>query len=113
MARISTGFPILNIIMTALHWKRACFFIVSGVVKIERDELQLIEINYGSGDCDAKAVVTRGGESKEILLRHKRRIMMLSVLSGLLFQVCGLHSRLLFQAHLCQQMAFRTSHQAL
>ncbi len=32
-------------------------------------------MNYGTGDCDAKAVVTRGGESKEILLRHKHRNM--------------------------------------
>lgn len=62
-------------IMTALHWKRACFFYVGGVVKIERDALPVIEINYGSGDCDAKAVVTKGGESKEILLRHKHRTM--------------------------------------
>jgi hypothetical protein len=62
-------------IMTALHWKRACFFYVSGVVKIERDASPAIEINYGSGDCDAKALVTKGGESKEILLRHKNRTM--------------------------------------
>jgi hypothetical protein len=64
-----------NTITTALHWKRACFFIVSGVVKIQREGKEDVEINYGTGDCDAKAVVTRGGESKEILLRHKIRTM--------------------------------------
>ena len=69
------GIAYTNTIMTALKWKRACFFIVSGVVKIERDGVQAIEINYGSGDCDAKAVVSRGGESKEILLKHKHRTM--------------------------------------
>jgi hypothetical protein len=64
-----------NTITTALHWKRTCFFIVSGVVKIQREGKEDVEINYGTGDCDAKAVVTRGGESKEILLRHKIRTM--------------------------------------
>jgi hypothetical protein len=64
-----------NTITTALHWKRVCFFIVSGVVKIEREGKPDVEINYGTGDCDAKAIVTREGESKEILLRHKIRTM--------------------------------------
>jgi hypothetical protein len=64
-----------NTITTALHWQRTCFFLVSGVVKIEREGKPDVEINYGTGDCDAKAVVTRGGESKEILLRHKMRTM--------------------------------------
>jgi hypothetical protein len=70
------GVGYTNTITTALHWKRVCFFIVSGVVKIEREGKQDVEINYGSGDCDAKAVVTRGGESREILLRHKIRTML-------------------------------------
>jgi hypothetical protein len=69
------GVAYANTITTALHWKRACFFIVSGVVKIQREGKEDVEINYGNGDCDAKAVVTRGGESKEILLRHKIRTM--------------------------------------
>jgi hypothetical protein len=64
-----------NTITTALHWKRVCFFIVSGVVKIEREGKPDVEINFGTGECDAKAIVTRGGESKEILLRHKIRTM--------------------------------------
>jgi hypothetical protein len=69
------GVGYTNTITTALDWKRACFFIVSGVVKIEREGKPEVEINYGTGDCDAKAVVTREGESKEILLRHKIRTM--------------------------------------
>jgi hypothetical protein len=69
------GVAYSNTITTALHWKRVCFFIVSGVVKIEREGKEPVEIDYGNGDCDAKAVVTRGGESKEILLRHKARTM--------------------------------------
>ncbi len=69
------GVGYTNTITTALAWKRACFFIVSGVVKIEREGKPEVEINYGTGDCDAKAVVTREGESKEIILRHKIRTM--------------------------------------
>ena len=69
------GVAYTNTITTALDWKRACFFIVSGVVKIEREGKPEVEINYGTGDCDAKAVVSREGESKEIILRHKMRTM--------------------------------------
>ena len=71
----SDGVAYTNTIMTALHWTRACRFIVSGVVKIERDGKSPVELDYGTGDCDAKAVVTRDGVSKEILLKNKHRSM--------------------------------------
>jgi hypothetical protein len=45
------------------------------VVKIERGDAETFELNYGEGECDAKAVVSRGGESKEILLRNRHRLM--------------------------------------
>jgi len=64
-----------NTIMTALHWKRVCRFIVAGVIKMEREGKEPVELNYGTGDCDAKAVVSKGGESKEILLKYKHRNM--------------------------------------
>lgn len=69
------GVAYTNTIVSALNWKRACRFIVAGIVKIEREGKQPVELNYGDGDCDAKAVVTRGGESREILLKYKHRIM--------------------------------------
>jgi hypothetical protein len=69
------GVGYTNTITTALDWKRVCFFIVSGVVKIEREGKPEVGINYGTGECDAKAVVTKDGESKEIILRHKIRTM--------------------------------------
>lgn len=74
------GVAYSNSITTALRWKRVCKFIVSGVVKMEKEAMQPVELNYGTGECDAKAVVTKGGESKEILLKHKHRFMMLSKL---------------------------------
>jgi len=69
------GVAYTNTIMTALQWKRVCLFLVSGVVKIERDGALPVEINYGTGECDAKALVSRGGESKEILLKYRHRSM--------------------------------------
>jgi hypothetical protein len=64
-----------NTITTALHWERVCKFIVAGVIKMEREGKETIELNYGTGDCDAKATVTIGGETKEILLKNKHRTM--------------------------------------
>jgi hypothetical protein len=62
-------------IMTALHWQRVCRFVVSGVVKIEMTGSEPFEINFGTGDCDAVATVTRGDDSKEITLRYRHRLM--------------------------------------
>ena len=70
------GVAYKNTIVSALDWKRACRFLVAGVVKIERDGSQPVELNFGTGDCDAKAVVSRGGETKEILLKYKHRSML-------------------------------------
>lgn len=67
------GVVYTNTIMTALHWTRACRFIVSGVVNIEREGALPVQLDYGNGDCDAKAVVTKGDVSKEILLKNKHR----------------------------------------
>lgn len=61
-------------ITTALHWKRACKFIVSGVVKISREGKDPVTLDYGTGDCDATATVTLNGESKDITLRYRHRL---------------------------------------
>ncbi len=67
------GISYLRTITSALHWKRVCAFIVSGVVTIEREGAEPFALDYGTGECDNKAVVSRGGESKEIQLRHRHR----------------------------------------
>lgn len=67
------GLAYTNTILTALHWTRACKFIVSGVVNIEREGVLPVQLDYGTGNCDAKAIVTRGDASKEILLKNKHR----------------------------------------
>jgi hypothetical protein len=70
-----SGVAYTNTITTALHWTRACKFIVSGIIDIEREGKESIVLNFGSGSCDAVATVTKGGETKEITLRHKYRVM--------------------------------------
>jgi len=67
------GVAYTNTITTALHWTRACRFIVSGVINIQRTGKDPVTLDYGNGDCDAKAVVTKDGVSKEILLKNKHR----------------------------------------
>ena len=69
------GYEYTRTITTALHWKRVCQFLVSGVIKIEREGAEPAELDYGSGDCDNKANVTGGGETKEIMLKHRHRKM--------------------------------------
>jgi hypothetical protein len=69
------GVAYTKTIMTALHWKRVCRFVVSGVIEIEMAGYEPFEIDFGTGDCDAVATVTRGNDSKEITLRFRHRLM--------------------------------------
>ncbi len=69
------GIAYTNTITTALHWKRACRFFVSGVISIERAGKDPVELNFGNGECDAIATVSKNGESKQITLRFKHRLM--------------------------------------
>jgi hypothetical protein len=64
-----------NTILTALHWTRACEFLVSGSIKFERTGVEAVVLDYGTGACDAKATLTRGDQTKEIILKHKHRMM--------------------------------------
>jgi hypothetical protein len=69
------GLTYTNTIQTALHWKRACEFIVSGVIRFERSGVEPVELDYGTGECDAIATLKRGDQTKEIILKHKHRLM--------------------------------------
>jgi hypothetical protein len=62
-------------ITTELHWKRVCRFLVSGVIKIEREGLNPVTVDFGNGECDALAVITSGEYSKEVTLRFRHRSM--------------------------------------
>jgi hypothetical protein len=64
-----------NTILTALHWKRVCEFIVSGTIKFERSGVDPVVLDYGTGECDNIATLTIGDQVKEIKLKHKHRLM--------------------------------------
>ena len=68
--RNGTGYT--NTISAPVLLKRACRFAVSGVIKLEIEGLtEPVELDYGNGECDAKAVITIAGKSKEITLRYR------------------------------------------
>lgn len=52
--------------------KSACKFMVSGVVEIRQNE-RVCSLNYGSGECDNKAILTCGDKQHEIQLGKKRK----------------------------------------
>ena len=70
------GISYTNTILTGLDWKRVCEFIVSGTVKFERTGVDPVVLDYGTGDCDNKATLTRGDKTKDITLKHKHRLML-------------------------------------
>lgn len=69
------GIAYTNTITTALDWQRVCRFFLSGVIKVERAGKNPFEINFGTGQCDAVATITMNGESKDITLKFKHRLM--------------------------------------
>lgn len=66
------GVAFSNTITSALYWKRACRFLVSGVVKIEREGQEPVILDYGDGECDAFATLTKGDQTREITLKYRR-----------------------------------------
>lgn len=69
------GIAYTNTITTALRWQRVCKFIVSGVVKIEREGFGPVELDYGDGTCDAIATLKKGDQTREITLKSKHRLI--------------------------------------
>jgi hypothetical protein len=52
-----------------LVFKMECHQIVSGVVSFKTSDNRSWSIDYGTGACDNKAIVTKDGQTKEITLR--------------------------------------------
>lgn len=69
------GIAYTNTITTALHLKHVCEFPVSGVIKFERTGVEPVVLDYGKGECDAIAILKRGDQTKDIILKHKHRLM--------------------------------------
>lgn len=64
---VDDDFKFSRVITTPLYIDRACRFILSGVVEITRGGETMI-IDYGDGECDNIASVTKNGETFEIEL---------------------------------------------
>ncbi len=58
-------------IINSLKWTAACRFLVSGTVRFETEDIEPFDLDYGDGECDAIATISRGDESKEITLRFR------------------------------------------
>jgi hypothetical protein len=58
-------------IINPLEWQAACRFLVSGTLGFEIEGVEPFELDYGLGECDALATLTRGDDSKEITLRYR------------------------------------------
>ena len=58
-------------IISALEWKAACRFLVSGSIQFDIDGIEPFVLDYGDGDCDAYATLSRGDESRQITLRYR------------------------------------------
>lgn len=50
---------------------RSCMFPLEGIIEISRGE-EIMTIDYGDGECDNLAMVTKDGESEEIELKSGR-----------------------------------------
>jgi hypothetical protein len=70
------GLAYKNTIMNAIRWQRVCRFAVSGTVSMQCEDADPIVIDYGNGDCDDVATVTRNGETKQLQLKFRHRFMM-------------------------------------
>ncbi|MDC6349952.1 hypothetical protein PP178_00170 [Zeaxanthinibacter sp. PT1] len=60
-------------VITPLRRELSCRFLVSGVLEISRND-QTASLDFGSGECDAKGILTYpNGETEEIFLRRFNR----------------------------------------
>ena len=57
-------------VISALEWQAACRFLVSGSIQFDIDGIDPFVLDYGDGDCDANATLSRGDESRDITLQY-------------------------------------------
>lgn len=65
------GVGYTHTISNPLEWHAACRFFVSGTIKFEIDGVKPFLLDFGDGECDAAATLSRGDETKEITLRFR------------------------------------------
>jgi len=57
-------------IINPLRWEASCRFLVSGTIEFDVDGVEPFSLDYGDGDCDNEATLSRGDDTKTILLRY-------------------------------------------
>lgn len=65
------GVSYTALVVNPLEWQAACRFLVSGTIGFEIEGTEPFELDYGTGECDANATLSRGDETKEITLRYR------------------------------------------
>lgn len=60
-------------IIDSLRVKLSCRFVTAGIIEFKASDREAITLDYGTGDCDATAVASKGLETKTITLRKRRR----------------------------------------
>ncbi len=58
-------------ITSALEWYAACRFLVGGSVTFSIEGVEPFVLDYGAGECDAYATLSRGDDTREITLRFR------------------------------------------
>jgi len=72
VAKITNGETYKKEITTPLIRKGGCWYIVKGVIKLTIGSKLVSTLDYGTGDCDDIATLTKGTETVEIeLTKHK------------------------------------------
>jgi hypothetical protein len=65
------GVSYTALVANPLEWQATCRFLVSGTIGFEIEGKEPFELDYGAGECDANATLSRGDETKEITLRYR------------------------------------------
>lgn len=65
------GLSYTHTIINPLEWQAACRFLVQGTIGFDIEGIEPFELDYGNGECDADATLSRGDETKAITLRFR------------------------------------------
>ena len=65
------GLTYTQTIINALEWQAACRFLVRGTIGFDIEGIEPFELDYGTGECDADATLSRGDETRAITLRYR------------------------------------------
>jgi len=70
----SEGYTFSSTIIEPLVKTGTCRYIVKGIVQMTKNGEPFAELDYGNGDCDDIATITKNGESRQITLGKRHRI---------------------------------------